>query len=489
MSSLFSRYIRLREETEEGPQGVTAHIKLQKKQGSNEFTPFMIDKDNHANLAPIVAAFLDSDKVGLGYTTIDRNKGEIEPQLKKKSIYLTGGAVRDHLLGKTPKNYDLVTDATASEIRMILKHAGFEEVKGQIDDEKYEELPNDSDKKKLFYVTRVDKKGKEIEFVASVKGQPYRISSLSKSPKSRYFDPNDIKLASSVEEDAQNRDFTINAMYIPLTNDDGANSDLVDPFGGAHHLKSGEIKSVGDNFKDRMKEDPMTAFRLVNQFNRFGKGAEVPDEFMKHMGDEEAYDSVTPDKMKDEFVKGLENQDVDSKRFLKTYHSSGLLNLLFPNINFDDKDIPNDIRCDRWLMTAWILRHNNPSDVKDMLMNGGWTKQEANDISYLVKLYQWGKTKFSPDQFYQMIQSHSGLTKSKIKEWMDMVDMKGHEVNQFLNFNGDDLHPKMTDELGNSSTNPVYIQMLGREPVGSEGDNIKKILMTNRWKEMVRRML
>lgn len=489
MKSLFSRYIQIREESEEGPIGVTAKIKLQKKQGSNEFTPFVIDKDNHANLSPIISAFLDSDKVGLGYTTIDKNKGEIEPQLKKKSIFLTGGAVRDHLVGKTPKNYDLVTDATASEIRMILENGGFKEVKGQIEGKKYDNLPNNVSGKKIFYVSRTDKKGKEIEIVAVVKGQPFRISSMSKSPKSRYFDPSDIKLASSVEEDGMNRDFTINAMYIPLTNDDGANTELIDPFGGAHHLKSGEIKAVGNNFKDRMKEDPMTAFRLVNHFNRFGKGQNIPDEYSKFMGSEDDYDGVSPDKIKGEFVNGLENSDIDAKKFLKTYHSTGLLNLVFPNIDLDIDDVPNDMKCDRWMAAAWILRNNNPTDVKDVLMAGGWSKQEANDIGYLVKFYQWGKSKFDINQFYNMIESHTGLTKAKIKEWMHLVNMHGKEVDQFMHFNKDDLNLHNMDEFGNKKANPIFVQILGRDPVGGEGDEIRKILMTSRWKDMTDRML
>jgi hypothetical protein len=71
--SLFSRYFRIREESEENSSNtVTSHVKLQKKQGNNEFLPFVIDKSNHANLAKIVKAFVNSDKVGLGYTTIEK---------------------------------------------------------------------------------------------------------------------------------------------------------------------------------------------------------------------------------------------------------------------------------------------------------------------------------------------------------------------------------------------------------------------------------
>jgi hypothetical protein len=487
MSNPFAKYMKLREDKEEAPVvGVTSHIKLQKKNGGNDFSPFVIDKSNHANLAPIVKAFLDSDKVRLGYTTIDKNKGEVEPQLKKKSLYLTGGAVRDHLLGKTARNYDLVTDATVSEIRMILKSAGFKEVRGQIDGFKYEKLPNITQRKKQFYVSRVDGTGKEMEVVAIVKNQPFPISTLSKSPKSKKFTPNDAKAASSIEEDASNRDFTINAMYIPLSNEDGSNSDLIDPFGGANHLKSGEIKAIGDKFSERLSEDPMTAFRFLNHFNRYGKGDKIPENYSKSISSCDKLKNYSDPSLKDEFIKGLEHPDIDTKRFLKTYHSSGLLNLVFPNIEFNLNDIPPDLRGDRWMVAAWILRNNNPTDVKDMLVSGGWAKQEANDVSYLVKMHQWGKNRFDTSNFYDMIQSHTGLTKSKVKEWMKVTKTYGSEVDNFLNFDAGDLNPYQSDDSGLRKVNPTYVKFLGRSPMGGEFDTVKSILMTNRWSDMIK---
>lgn len=484
--SLFSRYFRIREESEENSSNtVTSHVKLQKKQGNNEFLPFVIDKSNHANLAKIVKAFVNSDKVGLGYTTIEKNKGEVEPQLKKKSLYLTGGAVRDHLVGKTPKNYDLVTDATPSEIRMILKNAGFKEVKSQGDKPKNDKLPNTVESGKIFYASRWDKRGKEMEILAVVKSQPFRISTLSKSPKSKNFNPEDAKMASSIEEDASNRDLTINAMYIPLTKADGENSDLIDPFGGAHHLKSGELKVVGEKFGERMEEDPLTIFRMVNHFNRYGKG-KFPEKYNNKIDSNEIFSSIDPKQMKDEFVKGLENPDVDAKKFLNTYHSTGLMGLMFPNIEFDPSEIPADLRSDRWMACAWVLRKNNPNDVKDLLIAGGWNKQEANDISYLVKFYQWGKNKFDSSEFYNMIKSHTGLTKSKIKEWMHVTSNYSHEVDNFMNFNGDDLNSHSIDAFGVQKINPIYIHALGREPVGNEFDSINKLLLTNRWQDTIK---
>lgn len=487
MENLFTQFFKLREQEEKPVGGVTSTVKLQKKDGSREFTPFIIDKSNHANLAKIVRAFLNSDKVKVGYTTIDKKEGEIEPLLKKKSLYLTGGAVRDHLMGKTPRSYDLVTDATPSEIRMILSQNGFTEVKPQSKLVKYGSLPIHGRKNKLFYASRWDKKGKEIAFVAEVNGQPFELSTLSKSPKSKNFVPDDFKAAATIEDDAANRDFTINAMYIPLTKDDGDNNELIDPFGGANHLKSGEIKSVGERFDDRLKEDPLTAHRLVNFHNRFGAGEQIPEKYMNSIKKFKDFSAVPAEKAKDEFVRGLENPDVDSRNFLRQYGDTGLLSTIFPNIEFNTDEMPENFRNDRWMMAAWILRNNDPHDVRDMLLSGGWTKQEANDVSYLVKIFQWSKAGFDSDKFYDMIQTHTGLTKGKIKEFMQMVKADCSKVDDFLGFDGSDLMPYQGNELGGRKVNPLYVQYLGRMPVCGEFEMVKQNLMTDRWNDMMNR--
>lgn len=491
MENLFARYMRLREETEDKPvQGVTATIKLQKKDGSKEFSPLIVDKSHHSNLAKIVTAFLNSDKVKVGYTTIEKNKGEVEPLLKKKTLYLTGGAVRDHLMGKTPRNYDLVTDATPSEIRMILSQNGFTEVKPEdkLHTKLYTSLPIAGKKNKMFHASKWDGKGKEMTITAIVNGQSFDISTLSKSPKSRFHTPEEAKTAASIEEDAANRDFTINAMYIPLTKDDGPNSELIDPFGGANHLKTGEIKSIGEKFKERMDEDPMTAFRMVNHFNRFGQGDELPEKYKNVVTAHKSFGSVPHQEMKNAFLSGLENADVDPRKYMKTAHSAGLLQMVFPNIKFDLNDLPQNFRGDRWLATAWVLKDNDPEMVEQVLMNSGWSKQEAGDISFLVKMYNWSKNKFDSGNFCDMAQTHYGITKGKVRDWMQMMNAYGPEVDKFLDFDYGDLMPYQHEDDGRRKVNPLYIKVLGRSPIAGEFDLIKRNLMTNRWKDSLNKL-
>jgi tRNA nucleotidyltransferase/poly(A) polymerase len=498
MKKLFANYFQLREETGTKPNEesslVTSRIKLQKKEGSREFAPFTINRSTHSNLRLLVKAFADSQNVGVGYTTIDKSKGEVEPNLKKKSLYLTGGAVRDHLKGKTPKNYDMVTDATPSEMRMILTQpeTQFVETKPRQDhdmDERYSKLPSPGTKNKIFYVSRWDKQGKELEITAEINGEQFYISTLSKSVKSRRVQPEKGESAASVEEDSANRDFTINSLYIPLTNADGDNADLIDPHGGAHHLKNGEIKAIGDDLESRMGEDPATALRYMRMITRYGNPDKIPEKYQKSIYRHKDLNGVDKDTLRKEFLDGLEHPDSDPRKYMKVFQNTGLLSNVFPGVEFDPEEMPLDFRGDRWLAPAWVLRNNDSEDIKKMLSDGGWSKQESNDIAYLVKLYQWGaKNKFDPKDFYDIKSAHTGLTKSKIREWMQMAKANGPEMDNFLTHDDKDLTPYAQGVDGRRTVNPEFIKFLGRSPQGSEFDSVKRNLSTQRWKDSLNKL-
>jgi tRNA nucleotidyltransferase/poly(A) polymerase len=497
MKNLFTNYFRLREETGEKPStenSITSKVKLQKKEGSKEFAPFMVNRSTHSNLRTLIKAFANSPNVGVGYTTVDKSKGEVEPQLKKKTLYLTGGAVRDHLKGRTPKNYDLVTDATISEIRMILTHAEakFIETKPKnqeyANDKRYAKLPMLGSKNKVFYASHWDKEGKETEITVEINNEQFRLSPLSKSSKSKLVKPDKAEAAATLEDDAANRDFTINSLYIPLTTPDGENSDLIDPHGGAHHLKNGEIRAVGDALDKRLAEDPSTAFRYVKILNAFGDANKMSKNYQNLIVQHKDLDGVDKDHIRSEFLSGLENQDSDPRKYIKTLSDTGLLSKIFPDIEFNPEDMPEDFRGDRWLATAWILRDNDPEQIKKLLTNGGWSKNEANDIAYLVKMYKWGNKNFDAEEFYDMKNSHTGLTKNKIKDWMKMAKAYRPEVDNFLNYEDGDLSPYSSDNMGRRSVNPMYVQYLGRVPFGGEFDAVRRNLYTQRWKDSLNKL-
>ena len=92
-----------------------------KKEWKKEFIKLEKGFVPPSNLKPVVQAFVDSNNISI----MDDTSKEIN--MPKKNLYLSGGSVRDFLSNKTPKNYNLSTNATPKQIVMILKNAGFSE--------------------------------------------------------------------------------------------------------------------------------------------------------------------------------------------------------------------------------------------------------------------------------------------------------------------------------------------------------------------------
>ncbi len=147
------------------------------------------------------------------------------------SAYLVGGCVRDILLGREPKDWDLTSDAKPAEIQKLFLESVYENEFGTVG------IKTDSDDPKL----------KIIEVTT------FRV-------EGKYTDkrhPDEIKFAKTVEEDLSRRDFTINA--IALNPEDGT---VVDPYGGREDIEAKTIRTVGDP-KARFAEDALRLMRAV----------------------------------------------------------------------------------------------------------------------------------------------------------------------------------------------------------------------------------
>ena len=487
MKNRFKNFMIMREQGEDKPSlAVPSRIKLGKNDG--EFMPFTVNRGSRANLRMLLKAFEISDQVGVGYTTIDKQNGEVEPKLKKKNIYLTGGAVRDHLMGKTPRNYNLVTDATASEIRMILKHPENEYTELQpaapdmAKESRYKGLPSASSRNKVFFATRWDKSGKEMEFTVRVNGEDFSLATMSKSPKSRITDIDSSDATGSLEDDALNRDFTINAMYIPLKNSDGDNTELIDPFGGAHHIKDKSIVSVNNDFESRFNEDPSVAMRYVRMLCKYGDPGKPCKKIVTVIKNNDKLNDMPKDIARKEFLASLEDPDIDTRKMLRTLDDFGILKSLVPSYSLSD--MTPSIRGDRWMTPAWLMRDKNPDEAMNDLSGNGWSKSEASDIAYLIKMLNWARNNFDPSMFYDLKQCKCGLTKNKISDWMSMNGCKSPHVKAFLSHDDSDLQPYVDSPLG-KKINPAYTNLLGRTPRGEDFDMAKRTLSTQRFLDSI----
>lgn len=150
-------------------------------------------------------------------------------------VYLVGGATRDMLIGKDPKDYDFTTPLLPDEIENKIRAAG--------------KRPYLTGKKFGTLGFKVD--GELVE-VTTFRQEVYIRG--SRKPEVTFVD--DLKL------DLSRRDFTINAIAF-----DGEK--YIDPFGGRLDILAKTIKGVGE-VKDRFKEDPLRMLRAARFASQLG---------------------------------------------------------------------------------------------------------------------------------------------------------------------------------------------------------------------------
>ncbi len=151
--------------------------------------------------------------------------------------YLVGGGVRDLLLGKKPKDFDVTTNATPDQVRKLFRNC---RLVGR--------------RFRLAHVMF----GPEIIEVATFRGhhedQPADRTTSQRGQNGMLLRDN---IFGSIEEDAQRRDFTINSLYYSV-----ADFTVRDYVEGMQDLEEGVIRLIG-NPETRYREDPVRMLRAV----------------------------------------------------------------------------------------------------------------------------------------------------------------------------------------------------------------------------------
>ena len=384
----FQEYKNLREAAENkdksgGAQPLGAKISLG---DGNDFEPFNVSDDpksehygKNKNLAPIVRAF----KGGGNWGWSSDGSGEDKPvKIGGKKLFLTGGAVRDHLTGKKSRDIQLGTNASPDEVYHLMKQNGFEFVKDdgtpKAGGGKHAHPNRKEGSKQFFWVEKSNKNGRPFVFGVRVNEDQFSLEVFSKTPRGvdKEMEPG------TQGEDAASRDFTINSMYILLSNDNGPNKELNDFHGGIHHLQSGRIASVGD-FGKKMKEDPKRLLRYVRFMHGYGDSKKIPQEERDIIGKSaDGLSKLDRKTMMGEFRKGMDKDDSDSRGYLKLFRDLGLMDKLFPGKNLDG-DLPKELSelGDKDMPIAWMLRNNPPEALDDI----GFEDNEKKKISFLIK--------------------------------------------------------------------------------------------------------
>lgn len=239
-------------------------------------------------------------------SSISRNALKVLYRLRDAGFqsFLVGGGVRDLLLGREPKDFDIATDAHPEQVRGLFRNCrligrrfrlahvffGLEVVEVA-----------------TFRAAAADEEDEEGE-----EGDATRLMSDS----GRIIRDN---VYGSIDEDAWRRDFTANALYYNI-----ADFSIWDYVGGVEDVRAGVLRTIGDP-ATRFREDPVRMLRAVRFVAKLG--------FRMHADTERAVDELAPlvaevssARLLDEVLKLLfSGHAVQSFELLRRHHLFGCL--------------------------------------------------------------------------------------------------------------------------------------------------------------------
>lgn len=210
--------------------------------------------------------------------------------------YVVGGCVRDLLLKKEPKDWDITTNAKPEEIQSLFPGSVYENAFGTVG------VKTSSEKSEL----------------AIVEVTPYRI-------EGKYTDkrhPDEIRFAKSLEEDLSRRDFTVNTIALDTK------GKVIDLFSGQEDLKNKIIRTVG-NPKERFEEDALRLLRTVRFSAVLGFSIES-ETLVAVKENSEWLRAISKERIRDEFIKITESDNAYEGILL--LEETGLLENIIPEL-------------------------------------------------------------------------------------------------------------------------------------------------------------
>lgn len=205
--------------------------------------------------------------------SIPKEVSQITDKLEKAGFeaFLVGGCVRDIILGREPKDWDVTTNATPDQIIAVFPDSFYENTFGTVG------VKGEEDAKDSLKVIEVT---------------PYRI-------ESSYTDnrhPDSVTFSKKIEDDLQRRDFTVNSLAYSVSK-----GELIDLYDGQKDIKDKIIRTVGDPTA-RFGEDSLRVLRAI----RFSTELdfEIEPETEKAMLDlGHLLVNISKERIRDEFIK------------------------------------------------------------------------------------------------------------------------------------------------------------------------------------------
>lgn len=227
--------------------------------------------------------------------------------------YLVGGGVRDILLGLKPKDFDIATNATPEQIKGLFRNC-------RLIGRRF----------RLAHIVF----GRDIIEVATFRGHhdsaPKKLQNCNKTSKQN--DQGMLlrdNIYGSINEDAERRDFTINALYYSI-----ADFKVYDFAQGVQDIAKRQIRLIGDP-ETRYREDPVRMLRAIRFATKLDMqihpATEAPIKALSSL-----LESIPPARLFEEFLKlFLSGKAVANFNALREYH---LFSYFFPQVEEDLRD-------------------------------------------------------------------------------------------------------------------------------------------------------
>ena len=153
--------------------------------------------------------------------------------------YLVGGAVRDLLIGKAPKDFDIATSATPQQVKRLFRNC-------RIIGRRFRLAHLYYGRDKILEVATFRSSGGDDEVIRD--GELIRRDNVYGTP----------------EEDARRRDLTINGLFYDI-----GTFSILDYVGGVTDLRQGVVRMIGDP-QHSFREDPVRLLRAIRHSTRLG---------------------------------------------------------------------------------------------------------------------------------------------------------------------------------------------------------------------------
>jgi len=241
-------------------------------------------------------------------------------------VFLVGGCVRDLIMGKTPKDWDITTNAKPEQIIPLFDKTVYENTFGTVGvclpaiatlQALQAGVPtenNDVTRENVTCETQNDVTHVTKYNILEV--TPYRIE----AKYSDFRHPDEVKFSDNINDDLKRRDFTINALAynpnkgpadgIPVAGRQGVEKDkghLIDLFDGVKDIKDRVIQAVGIP-QDRFQEDALRMLRAVRfavQLD-FAINYETMQAIIENSN---LLENISKERIRDEFVKIIESKN------------------------------------------------------------------------------------------------------------------------------------------------------------------------------------